>query len=252
MRDLPLTKRQHVGVRQRCAIRVFILAAAVSLVPASQPAFAQSLSGYAQAGDGDSLSVGGASVRLFGIDAPELAQTCNRGDQAWPCGEEAKSQLQAIVAGRRIDCRGLGYDDYGRMVAICSVSGAEINRLMVDQGWATAFRKYSTDYVEAETAAKAAGRGIWSSTFDEPAAYRLAHPRKNEAPASGGPAQRFARAQPQYRSSGCDIKGNHSRRGEWIYHLPGMPYYAETRAEQMFCSEAEAQAAGYRRARVRN
>lgn len=42
-----------------------------------------------------------------------------------------------------------------------------------------------------------------------------------------------------------------SRRGEWIYHLPGMPYYNATRAEAYFCTEAEAQAAGYRRAIVR-
>jgi hypothetical protein len=49
------------------------------------------------------------------------------------------------------------------------------------------------------------------------------------------------------------IKGNRSRRGEWIYHLPSMPYYGygQTRAEDIFCSEAEAQAAGYQRARVR-
>jgi hypothetical protein len=51
-------------------------------------------------------------------------------------------------------------------------------------------------------------------------------------------------------SSGCNIKGNDSRKGEWIYHLPGMPYYAQTRAEAMFCSEAEARAAGYRRSRA--
>ncbi len=37
----------------------------------------------------------------------------------------------------------------------------------------------------------------------------------------------------------------------WIYHVPGMPYYAKTRAEQLFCSEADAGAAGYRRAKVR-
>jgi hypothetical protein len=46
------------------------------------------------------------------------------------------------------------------------------------------------------------------------------------------------------------IKGNRGSNG-WIYHLPGMPYYGRTRAEEMFCSEAAAQAAGYRRAKVR-
>jgi hypothetical protein len=47
------------------------------------------------------------------------------------------------------------------------------------------------------------------------------------------------------------IKGNRNRKGQWIYHVPGMPYYEQTRAEEMFCTEAEARAAGYRRAKVR-
>lgn len=53
----------------------------------------------------------------------------------------------------------------------------------------------------------------------------------------------------------CDIKGNISiDSGERIYHVPGQKYYAATRispkyGERWFCSEAEAQAAGWRRAR---
>lgn len=46
------------------------------------------------------------------------------------------------------------------------------------------------------------------------------------------------------------MKGNRRRRGDWIYHLPDMPYCNETRAEEMFCTEAEAIAAGYRRSRA--
>ena len=50
------------------------------------------------------------------------------------------------------------------------------------------------------------------------------------------------------------IKGNISRKGERIYHLPGWSSYAATRidtarGEQWFCSEAEAAAAGWRAAR---
>jgi micrococcal nuclease len=54
----------------------------------------------------------------------------------------------------------------------------------------------------------------------------------------------------------CDIKGNISpETGEHIYHLPGQKYYAKTRispgkGERWFCSEAEARAAGWRRAKV--
>ncbi|RMF73824.1 MAG: hypothetical protein D6740_03175 [Alphaproteobacteria bacterium] len=52
----------------------------------------------------------------------------------------------------------------------------------------------------------------------------------------------------------CRIKGNISAAGERIYHLPGDRYYAATRidrwkGERWFCSEEEAERAGFRRAR---
>lgn len=54
---------------------------------------------------------------------------------------------------------------------------------------------------------------------------------------------------------GCTIKGNVSiNTGERIYHLPGQTFYSETvinsrYGERWFCSEAEARAAGWRKAR---
>ncbi len=53
----------------------------------------------------------------------------------------------------------------------------------------------------------------------------------------------------------CPIKGNISiNTGERIYHVPGQEYYDETiispqYGERWFCSEAEARAAGWRKAR---
>ena len=55
-------------------------------------------------------------------------------------------------------------------------------------------------------------------------------------------------------STNCAIKGNVSYSGgQRIYHVPGQYYYDETvitpaRGERWFCSEAEAMAAGWRRA----
>lgn len=57
-------------------------------------------------------------------------------------------------------------------------------------------------------------------------------------------------------NANCNIKGNiNPRTGERIYHVPGQRYYNETQispqhGERWFCSEAEARAAGWRRARV--
>lgn len=43
------------------------------------------------------------------------------------------------------------------------------------------------------------------------------------------------------------IKGNISSSGEKIYHIPSGAFYDRTDAEEMFCTEAEAQSAGYRK-----
>jgi hypothetical protein len=54
---------------------------------------------------------------------------------------------------------------------------------------------------------------------------------------------------------GCNIKGNISMRtGERIYHVPGGKFYDATvispaNGERWFCSEDEAQAAGWRKSR---
>jgi endonuclease YncB( thermonuclease family) len=228
---------------------VRITASLIALGLLASPLQAQSsFTGSADAIDGDSLIVGGIEVRLFGIDAPEGRQQCSRDGQAWPCGEAAAGKLRSMVEGQTVTCRARGRDAYGRAVSVCHAGSVELNRAMVAYGWATAYRAYAQDYVADEVRAKAARLGIWDSTFELPADFRRQSQERMEAARS--PVRSAPRARPA-DTQGCVIKGNHSRRGDWIYHLPGMPYYAQTRAEAMFCSEAEAQAAGYRRAIVR-
>lgn len=206
--------------------------------------------GVAIAGDGDSLRIRDTSIRLFGIDAPEFDQTCTRAGKPWACGADAAKQLSKLVTGQQVHCLPVGKDQHDRTLARCSTLGTDINRTMVEAGYAMAFRKYSTDYVAAEESAKRGKRGLWAGTFQKPSEYRAVPHQSSPAPARRTATRRSP--QRQFASGdGCLIKGNHSRRGEWIYHLPGMPYYSRTRPEAMFCSEAEAQAAGYRRARTR-
>jgi len=56
-------------------------------------------SGAFHAADGDSLAIGGERMRLKGIDAPELVQSCERNGRPWACGREARDALQRLVAG---------------------------------------------------------------------------------------------------------------------------------------------------------
>lgn len=222
------------------------------LLLAAAPAATGPIYGVARANDGDSLTIGSTRLRLFGIDAPELDQSCQRAGWSWYCGSESAEQLSRLVTGREVRCNPVSKDQYDRVLAKCYVSGIEINRTMVATGYAVAFRRYSTDYVSAEDSARAAKRGIWSGTFQMPSEVRASSRSEGRASLPRTTARaRPATRKTQRATGACVIKGNHSRRGQWIYHLPGMPYYAQTRAEQMFCTEAEAQAAGYRRAIVR-
>jgi hypothetical protein len=100
----------------------------------------------------------------------------------------------------------------------------------VAEGWALAYRRHSTEYVGLEEAAQAAQRGMWRGRFvpswDWLRGARLAE----TTPDHPG----------DYR-----IKGNISRSGERIYHLPGGRWYDRTKittakGERWFCSDAEA------------
>ena len=230
----------------RLSARLSFLAIAVVCV---SPGHAQVVQGGAKAIDGDTLDVSGKRVRLFGIDAPESDQTCQKNGASWACGKAATEQLSSLVLGQQVDCRGTGVDQYGRMLAVCTAGAEQLNQVMVEQGLAVAYRQYSDDYAAAELHAMSNHLGIWSSTFMLPSDYRQS--KLPPALASVPATRQRTNAQPPLWAGGCLIKGNRNRRGEWIYHIPGMPYYEQTRAEEMFCSEEQAQAAGYRRAKVK-
>lgn len=237
---------QNVKATAPAGIIALALLLGVAAVPA--PTGAQVIAGPATAVDGDSLVVGGQKVRLFGIDAPEYTQTCRRDGEVWECGRGAKAQLSALVEGEPVQCRRVATDSYGRAVSTCTSGYGDLNRTMVEQGWAVAYLEFSTDYVGAEHHARSNGLGIWGGEFELPSDYRHSQqPERREAtPATTRPRRAAPAA-----FSGCVIKGNRNRRGEWIYHLPSMPYYEATRPEEIFCTEADARAAGYRRAIVR-
>jgi endonuclease YncB( thermonuclease family) len=185
--------------------------------------------------DGDTIDIAGQRIRLEGIDAPESSQTCDRRwFGTWSCGQAASKALGALTKGRLVSCESRGTDKYNRTLAICSVEGTELNAAQVRSGMAWAFVKYSMAYVEIEAQAKASEIGVWQGGAEAPWVYR---------------EKRWHVAE-QMAPSGCAIKGNVTENGQ-IYHMPWSPWYdkvkVETaRGERWFCSEAEAQKAGWR------
>lgn len=209
------------------------------------------LSGPAQVIDGDSIHVAGVEVRLHGVDAVEGPQTCVAEGVRWPCGRRAAQALRRLVDGRTVACDKRDRDQYGRVVAVCRTDGTDINEWLVANGWALAYRRHASTYIDAESAAKSARRGIWRGDFVAPWDWRQADRRDRETIAGRGRATAATARQQQTQ---CNIKGNVSyNSGKRLYHMPGDPDYPDTRisaarGERWFCSEAEARRAGWTRA----
>jgi Staphylococcal nuclease homologue len=173
----------------------------------------------------------------------------------WTCGLAALDRLSSHVAGRAISCTSRGEDGYGRTLAVCSAGAENLNAWMVHEGWALAYVRYSREYVGDEAAARDGRKGMWAGAFIAPWNRRhrdkgtiilgaLSVPVAAQAK-SLAPASSAAAPSPQ-----CIIKGNVNRQGERIYHMPGQLAYAhinmEDRRKRWFCSEYDAQAAGWR------
>jgi len=140
---------------------------------AIQPTFT-TLKGRPRIIDGDTIELSGRKIRLHGIDAPEAKQTCTREGKEWRCGQKATWALARIIEEHWVTCKPRDTDRYGRIVAVCYMAEGQIdiNGLMVEQGWALAYRRYSEDYIGRETEAKAAGAGIWAGKFMKPWEWR--------------------------------------------------------------------------------
>lgn len=187
--------------------------------------------------DGDTFEVAGQRVRLFGIDAPESKQTCVTEQGAdWACGAWVTSQVTVMYDKKRAICREEALDRYDRIVARCEVDGRDVGQLLVSEGLAFAYRKYSMRYDLDEKRAAVNDRGLHASRVQSPAQYR---------------ATRAKGRIPPNRS--CAIKGNITQGGR-IYHMPGQRDYERTgikpeEGERWFCSQFQAWMAGWRKAR---
>jgi endonuclease YncB( thermonuclease family) len=214
----------------------------------------QRIKGTATAVDGDTLDLGGVRVRLLGIDAPESRQECQKEGKSWKCGEDASAMLAELVQDSQIECLSRETDVYGRLVATCSRDGLDLGLAMIEAGLAITLDNSPQKYAAVEALRKTYKVGIWSSDFQPPKDWRAQNsrdlPKTAPRPSQAASRQQSRPAEQVYRNQlGCAIKGNRNKRGEWIYHMPGRPYYDQTRPEELFCTEAEARRAGYRRSK---
>ncbi len=188
--------------------------------------------------DGDTIELeNGQKVRYIGINTPETVDP----RKAAECfGKESSLKNRELVEGKsvRLEKDVSETDKYSRLLRYVYVDDALINDYLVRQGfaYASAFPpdvKYQDQFQNAQREAQQENRGLWSSC---------------ESGSSGITDQNAT-------AENCQIKGNISSTGEKIYHVPGQRYYNQTvvdesKGERWFCSEDDAQQAGWRKSKI--
>jgi endonuclease YncB( thermonuclease family) len=109
-------------------------------------------------------------VRLYGIDAPETAKP---GLPGQPFGTISKRTLMYKIMGRQVSAEIVDIDQYKRAVAIIRYGGRDINRDMVAEGMAWAYRQYlqgtyESEYIGAENRARSRRAGLWREVNPQP------------------------------------------------------------------------------------
>lgn len=185
--------------------------------------------------DGDTIELtSGKRVRYIGIDTPETV------DPRKPIecyGREASEENKRLVDGKtvRLEKDVSETDKYGRLLRYIYVGDIFVNDYLVRQGFAHASTfppdvKYAEQFRLAEQEARENNRGLWNGCIN--------------------PTNEIG----QNPTGSCAIKGNISSTGEKIYHLPGCGSYNKTvidesMGEKWFCTEEDAQNAGWRKAK---
>ena len=142
---------------------------------------ASEIVGFPKVVDGDTIHIKSYKIRLEGIDAPEMKQKCKKPylkimffnfQKDYYCGQMSKKKLVQKIGNKPVKCILLGKDRYKRYLAKCLKGTINLNRWMVRNGYAIAYRKYSKIYVLDENFAKEEKLGLWSGTFINPEKWR--------------------------------------------------------------------------------
>lgn len=216
----------------------------MAVVAGASGAFGQTIEGRAAVLTGDVLRIGETEIRLAGIEAPEMGQICSRpGNRRWRCGRDARSALVRSVRGETVSCSVSGQDDRGRALGRCFAGDEDIARSLVREGHVFARTGLFAKYAAEEDAARDANAGLWRGEAERPSEYRAKA------------AERLAKAWEEAKKTapdGCPIKGRIQSGRRKYYVLPGTADYPRIRirtrrGERWFCTEEEAQAAGWQR-----
>ncbi|MDD5527936.1 MAG: thermonuclease family protein [Patescibacteria group bacterium] len=263
--DQKITAKQAAGAdaaRAELSRQNLIATDSESITPPASPGSAPISRGelkseyypVAKVVDGDTIDIiiNGKTerLRLIGINTPEVV------DPRKPVecfGREASDNAKKLLTGAEVrisaDPSQDDRDIYGRLLRyVWRADGLFYNLAAIHDGFAYEYTykspyQYQREFKDAQKFAQDNFLGLWAQGAC----------RKGNQSAGRGAGNNPA-AEVKAADSGCLIKGNIGSTGDKIYHLPGCPYYNQTvidesKGEKWFCTEAEALAAGWRKAK---
>ena len=145
---------------------------------------AEEIYGVPRVIDGDTIQINSKKIRLEGIDAPEIKQMCKKPflkisviigfvfNKDYSCGIISKQKLREKIGESNIKCISSLKDRYKRYLATCYKKNINLNRWLVSNGFAVAYKKYSKKYVRDEVYAKENKLGLWKGSFLRPEKWR--------------------------------------------------------------------------------
>jgi endonuclease YncB( thermonuclease family) len=215
--------------------------------------------------DGDTIQLASVTYKLNGIDAPEFDQMCtDEHAEPWACGVEARDHLASLIGQHGVHCEDLGpTKTYAKWHSgVCTIEGETIslNQSLVRQGYALNFEPDAGGkFKEDEASAKDNRSGLWKGCFVAPQEFR--HWDKTTALlGSACPSDKDRELRESLfpdepaMPPGCSIKAKFAIRAHvtgnvGVYHIQACRSYAPvTKPNRWFCSEEDAQAAGFRKA----
>ena len=140
------------------------------------------IEGNALVVDGDTIKINGEKIRFSGIDAPESyykgkEQICFKEEDEISCGKLSKEFLIQEIKNLKVTCEIEAKPDrYKRKLGECFVNEKSLSRILVKNGYAFDYVKYSKKkYSKEQEYAKANNLGLWAMKFEYPWIFR----RKN-------------------------------------------------------------------------
>ena len=129
--------------------------------------------------DGDTIKINSEKIRFSGIDAPESyykgkEQFCLKREEKISCGELSKIFLIEKIGNQKVKCEiEAKTDRYKRKLGECFIEGKSLSRILVKNGYAFDYPRYSKKkYLEEQEYAKANNLGLWDMKFEFPWNFR--------------------------------------------------------------------------------